>query len=129
MLGLDQQLSKRPGALSGGQRQRCIGTGYCATAKAFLFYEPLSNLDAKLRGEMRFELKTLQQDLQTTAVYVTHDQIEAMTLGDRITIMNAGRIQQVAEPTTLYDCRNVSLSFIGTLYDRFLVGGLDGELL
>jgi multiple sugar transport system ATP-binding protein len=128
MLGLDTQLSKRPKALSGGQRQRvALGRAIVRQPKAFLFDEPLSNLDAKLRGDMRYELKTLQQDLKTTTVYVTHDQIEAMTLGDRITVMNAGVIQQVAEHTTLYDrpWNRFVAGFIGTPPMNFLDGSLD----
>ncbi len=125
MLNLTSQLDKLPKALSGGQRQRvALGRAIVRKPKAFLFDEPLSNLDAKLRGEMRFELKTLQQRLQTTMVYVTHDQIEAMTLGDRITVMSQGEIQQVATPTTVYDWpyNRFVASFIGTPVMNFMDG-------
>ena len=127
LLSLTDQLAKRPKDLSGGQRQRvALGRAIVRRPQAFLFDEPLSNLDAKLRGEMRFELKTLQQRLRTTTVYVTHDQIEAMTLGDRITVMNQGEIQQVGTPGDVYaHPRNRFVaSFIGTPAMNFL----DGEL-
>jgi multiple sugar transport system ATP-binding protein len=130
MLGLEAQLTKLPKALSGGQRQRvALGRAIVRQPKAFLFDEPLSNLDAKLRGEMRFELKTLQQRLQTTMVYVTHDQIEAMTLGDRITVMSVGEIQQVAPPTVVYDFpfNRFVAGFIGTPVMNFLDGALARE--
>jgi len=126
-LSLTDQLAKRPKDLSGGQRQRvALGRAIVRRPQVFLFDEPLSNLDAKLRGEMRFELKTLQQRLRTTSVYVTHDQIEAMTLGDRITVMNQGEIQQVGTPMEVYaHPRNRFVaSFIGTPAMNFL----DGEL-
>ena len=130
VLGLDQQLSKRPKQLSGGQRQRvALGRAIVRKPAVFLFDEPLSNLDAKLRGDMRFELKALQQKLRTTAVYVTHDQIEAMTLGDRITVINQGKIQQVADPTTLYDypVNRFVASFIGSPPMNFFEGVLDDK--
>ena len=117
LLDLVQHLPKLPKALSGGQRQRvAVGRAIVRNPKVFLFDEPLSNLDAKLRGEMRYELKTLQSRLATTTVYVTHDQIEAMTLGDRITVMSQGEIQQVATPTDLYDWpfNRFVADFIGT---------------
>jgi ABC-type sugar transport system ATPase subunit len=127
MLGLSDQLAKRPRDLSGGQRQRvALGRAIVRKPQAFLFDEPLSNLDAKLRGDMRFELKTLQQRLSTTTVYVTHDQIEAMTLGDRITVMSQGEIQQVGTPGEVYEHpRNRFVaSFIGTPAMNFLTGSL-----
>jgi multiple sugar transport system ATP-binding protein len=132
MLGLVEQLDKRPKQLSGGQRQRvALGRAIVRQPKVFLFDEPLSNLDAKLRTDMRYELKTLQQRLQTTMVYVTHDQIEAMTLGDRITVMNHGRIQQVATPAEIYDhpANRFVASFIGTPGMNFIGGSLrkDGD--
>ncbi len=130
MLSLDNQLGKLPKALSGGQRQRvALGRAVVRQPKAFLFDEPLSNLDAKLRGEMRFELKTLQARLKTTMVYVTHDQIEAMTLGDRITVMSVGEIQQVAPPTVVYDhpYNRFVASFIGTPVMNFLRGVITRE--
>jgi multiple sugar transport system ATP-binding protein len=125
MLNLGDQLAKRPKELSGGQRQRvALGRAIVRQPQAFLFDEPLSNLDAKLRGDMRYELKTLQQRLQTTMVYVTHDQIEAMTLGDRITVMSHGEIQQVAPPVEVYDhpWNRFVAAFIGTPPMNFLIG-------
>jgi len=110
-------LDRRPRQLSGGQRQRvAMGRAIVRQPKAFLFDEPLSNLDAKLRGQMRIEIRRLQRSLGTTSVYVTHDQLEAMTLADRLVVMNGGRIEQVGKPTELYD-RPASLfvaSFIGS---------------
>ena len=97
-------LDRRPRQLSGGQRQRvAMGRAIVRQPKAFLFDEPLSNLDAKLRGQMRIEIKRLQRSLGTTSVYVTHDQLEAMTLADRLVVMNAGRIEQVGAPLALYE--------------------------
>jgi len=127
MLSLGSQLEKLPKQLSGGQRQRvALGRAIVRQPKAFLFDEPLSNLDAKLRGEMRYELRSLQARLQTTAVYVTHDQIEAMTLGDRITVMSVGEIQQVASPKQIYDhpYNRFVAGFMGTPPMNFLDGGL-----
>jgi multiple sugar transport system ATP-binding protein len=104
MLELTEHLRRRPGQLSGGQRQRvAMGRAIVRQADAFLFDEPLSNLDAKLRGQMRLELLRLQRRLGTTTVYVTHDQTEAMTLGDRVALLRRGVLQQVAPPRTLYD--------------------------
>ncbi len=117
LLSLQDQLAKRPRELSGGQRQRvALGRAIVRHPRAFLFDEPLSNLDAKLRTGMRYELKTLQSRLQTTTVYVTHDQVEAMTLGDRITVMNEGRIQQVGTPREVYErpANRFVAGFIGT---------------
>ena len=103
-LGLDSLLERRPRALSGGQRQRvAMGRAIVRAPKAFLFDEPLSNLDARLREQMRGEIKRLHQSLGATSIYVTHDQIEAMTLADRIVAMNAGLVQQVGSPLDLYD--------------------------
>jgi multiple sugar transport system ATP-binding protein len=103
-LGLDNLLERRPRALSGGQRQRvAMGRAIVRAPKAFLFDEPLSNLDARLREQMRGEIKRLHQSLGATSIYVTHDQIEAMTLADRIVAMNAGLVQQVGTPLDLYD--------------------------
>jgi sn-glycerol 3-phosphate transport system ATP-binding protein len=97
-------LDRRPRQLSGGQRQRvAMGRAIVRKPKAFLFDEPLSNLDAKLRGQMRIEIKRLQRNLATTSVYVTHDQLEAMTLADRLVVMNGGRIEQVGVPLALYE--------------------------
>jgi len=102
-LGLDALLERKPRTLSGGQRQRvAMGRSIVRQPKAFLFDEPLSNLDARLREQMRVEIKKLHRDLGTTSIYVTHDQIEAMTLADRIVAMNGGVIQQVGTPLDLY---------------------------
>jgi multiple sugar transport system ATP-binding protein len=103
-LGLEEQLKKKPRALSGGQRQRvAMGRAIVREPKAFLMDEPLSNLDAKLRVEMRTEISRIQQDLETTMIYVTHDQTEAMTMGDKVAVLRRGLLQQVAEPQVLYD--------------------------
>jgi multiple sugar transport system ATP-binding protein len=125
MLSLEAQLDKLPKQLSGGQRQRvALGRAIVRHPQAFLFDEPLSNLDAKLRGEMRVELKAIQARLATTAVYVTHDQIEAMTLGDRITVMHQGEIQQIGSPMDIYDrpCNRFVASFIGSPQMNMLPG-------
>jgi multiple sugar transport system ATP-binding protein len=112
VLGLEPFLKRKPRALSGGQRQRvAMGRAIVREPAAFLMDEPLSNLDAKLRVQMRAEVSRLQRDLATTTIYVTHDQIEAMTMGDRVAVMRKGKLQQVAEPQTLYD-RPVNL-FVG----------------
>jgi len=103
-LGLEEQLKKKPRSLSGGQRQRvAMGRAIVREPEAFLMDEPLSNLDAKLRVEMRTEISRIQQDLETTMIYVTHDQTEAMTMGDKVAVMRRGLLQQVAEPQELYD--------------------------
>jgi ABC-type sugar transport system ATPase subunit len=123
MLGLSDLLARRPKQLSGGQRQRvALGRAIVRHPKAFLFDEPLSNLDAKLRTDMRYELKKLQLALATTMVYVTHDQVEAMTLGDRITVMNKGEIQQVGPPMRIYDqpWNRFVAGFLGTPTMNFL---------
>ncbi|MDR3493234.1 MAG: sn-glycerol-3-phosphate ABC transporter ATP-binding protein UgpC [Ancalomicrobiaceae bacterium] len=104
MLGLTPYLGRYPRQLSGGQRQRvAMGRAIVRQPSVFLFDEPLSNLDAKLRVQMRSEIKTLQRRLGTTSIYVTHDQIEAMTMSDRIVILNAGRVEQSGAPLELYD--------------------------
>ena len=104
MLGLDELLARRPAQLSGGQRQRAaMGRALVREPKAFLLDEPLSNLDAKLRVQMRAELKRLHQQLNITTIYVTHDQVEAMTLGDRLAVMSAGKLQQVGTPQDVYE--------------------------
>ena len=104
MLGLEQLLERKPGQLSGGQRQRvAMGRAVVRRPKAFLFDEPLSNLDASLRGQMRVELMRLHQKLGATMIYVTHDQVEAMTLADRIAVLEKGVLQQVGPPSELYD--------------------------
>src|SRR5215470_2453617 len=104
ILGIRDYLSRKPRQLSGGQRQRvALGRAIVRHPQVFLFDEPLSNLDAKLRVQMRVELKKLHSRLNTTAVYVTHDQVEAMTLGDRVVVMKDGWVQQVGEPLELYN--------------------------
>ena len=104
ILGIGEYLARKPRQLSGGQRQRvALGRAIVRHPRVFLFDEPLSNLDAKLRVQMRVELKKLHQRLGTTAVYVTHDQVEAMTLGDRVVVMRDGLVQQVGEPLDLYN--------------------------
>jgi multiple sugar transport system ATP-binding protein len=116
-LGLAEVLPKKPRTLSGGQRQRvAMGRAIVREPRAFLMDEPLSNLDAKLRVEMRAEIARLQRELDVTTVYVTHDQVEAMTLGDRVAIMRDGVLQQVAKPQELYDRpRNLFVAeFIGS---------------
>jgi multiple sugar transport system ATP-binding protein len=112
ILGLEPFLKRKPRALSGGQRQRvAMGRAIVRQPQAFLMDEPLSNLDAKLRVQMRAEISKLQSDLGVTTIYVTHDQVEAMTMGDRVAVMRKGEIQQVASPQDLYD-RPVNL-FVG----------------
>ena len=104
ILGIESLLARKPRQLSGGQRQRvALGRAIVRDPKVFLFDEPLSNLDAKLRVQMRVELKKLHERLGTTAIYVTHDQVEAMTLGDRVVVMRDGLVQQVGEPLDLYN--------------------------
>ena len=122
-LGLEPLLERRPKALSGGQRQRvAMGRAIVRQPKAFLFDEPLSNLDARLREQMRAEIKKMHADLKATSIYVTHDQIEAMTLADRIVAMHGGVVQQVGSPLDLYD-RPANLfvaGFIGSPGMNFL---------
>jgi multiple sugar transport system ATP-binding protein len=104
ILGIREHLHRKPRQLSGGQRQRvALGRAIVRNPQVFLFDEPLSNLDAKLRVAMRVEIKKLHQRLATTSIYVTHDQVEAMTLGDRVVVMKDGLIQQVGEPLELYN--------------------------
>ncbi|WP_101341116.1 ABC transporter ATP-binding protein [Cereibacter azotoformans] len=111
ILNLTSYIDRRPGQLSGGQRQRvAIGRAIVREPAAFLFDEPLSNLDAALRVNMRLEITELHQSLQTTMIYVTHDQVEAMTMADKIVVLNAGRIEQVGSPLTLY--RNPANLFV-----------------
>jgi multiple sugar transport system ATP-binding protein len=124
-LNLTQYLDRKPRELSGGQRQRvAIGRAIVRQPKAFLFDEPLSNLDAALRVQMRLEITTLQRQLETTAIYVTHDQVEAMTMADRIVVLNGGRIEQFGAPLELYD-RPANLfvaGFIGSPRMNFIKG-------
>lgn len=117
LLGIKALLGRLPRQLSGGERQRvALGRAIVREPAAFLFDEPLSNLDAKLRGDMRREIKRLHQTLQTTVIYVTHDQIEALTLGDRVAVLNQGQIQQVGPPTDVYRRPNNRFvaEFLGT---------------
>jgi multiple sugar transport system ATP-binding protein len=104
ILGLDELLDRKPGALSGGQRQRvAMGRAIVREPRAFLMDEPLSNLDAKLRVQMRAEIRRIQTELGVTTIFVTHDQTEAMTMGDRVAVMRRGLLQQVDAPQVLYD--------------------------
>ncbi len=127
LLGLTEFLNRKPRALSGGQRQRvAVGRAIVRQPKVFLFDEPLSNLDAKLRVQMRIEISKLHQQLETTMIYVTHDQVEAMTMGDRIVVLKDGVIQQVASPLELYN-QPVNLfvaGFIGSPAMNFIRGHL-----
>jgi multiple sugar transport system ATP-binding protein len=129
ILGItDEQLERKPKALSGGQRQRvAVGRAIVRKPKAFLFDEPLSNLDAKMRVQMRAEISKLHDRLNSTMIYVTHDQVEAMTMGDRIVVMKDGLIQQVAEPLALYDNpKNMFVAgFIGSPPMNFFKGTIE----
>jgi multiple sugar transport system ATP-binding protein len=130
ILDLEPHLDRKPANLSGGQRQRvAMGRAIVREPKAFLMDEPLSNLDAKLRVEMRAAVSRLQQRLGTTTVYVTHDQTEAMTLGERVAVMRAGLLQQVASPRELYDDpRNLFVAgFIGSPAMNFFGGQIEGD--
>jgi len=127
ILGIKQLLERKPKQLSGGQRQRvAVGRAMVRKPSVFLFDEPLSNLDAKLRVQMRAEISKLQQRLRTTTIYVTHDQVEAMTMGHRISVMNEGKIMQVGTPLELYERpQNVFVAnFIGTPPMNFVRGVL-----
>ena len=134
MLGLAPLLDRKPKQLSGGQRQRvAMGRAMVREPKVFLFDEPLSNLDASLRAQMRIEIGGLQRRLNTTTIYVTHDQVEAMTLGDRIVVLADGRIQQIGRPIDLYRApvNRFVAGFIGTPPMNFLDGRLgeaDGQV-
>jgi len=125
ILGITKHLNKRPKVLSGGERQRvAVGRAIVRKPIVFLFDEPLSNLDAKLRGQMRIEINKLHTRLQTTMVYVTHDQVEAMTMGTRIAVMKDGIIDQIADPITLYDkpVNKFVAGFIGSPPMNFMNG-------
>lgn len=125
ILGIKDLLDRKPKALSGGQRQRvAVGRAIVRKPKAFLFDEPLSNLDAKLRVQMRTEISKLHTRLQSTMIYVTHDQTEAMTMGDKIVIMKDGYVQQIADPITLYDkpANKFVAGFIGSPPMNFMEG-------
>ena len=130
ILGLESFLKRKPRALSGGQRQRvAMGRAIVREPSAFLMDEPLSNLDAKLRVQMRAEISKLQHDLGVTTLYVTHDQVEAMTMGDRVAVMRKGQLQQVADPQELYD-RPVNLfvgGFIGSPAMNMLEATLESK--
>jgi multiple sugar transport system ATP-binding protein len=131
ILGLQPLLDRYPGQLSGGQRQRvAMGRAIVRNPEVFLFDEPLSNLDAKLRVQMRAEIKALHQRLKTTTIYVTHDQVEAMTMADRIVVMRDGNVEQVGAPLDLYDFpRNLFVaSFIGSPSMNFLQGRFEDGL-
>ena len=129
-LGIEKLLDRRPRELSGGQRQRvALGRAIIRDAGAYLLDEPLSNLDAQLRVEMRAELKRLHADLARTFIYVTHDQVEAMTMSDRIAVLNNGRVEQCAPPEEIYE-RPATMfvaSFMGSPAMNFLPGQLTGE--
>jgi multiple sugar transport system ATP-binding protein len=132
LLELEEFLDRKPSQLSGGQRQRvAMGRAIVRRADAFLFDEPLSNLDAKLRGQMRTEISRLQSRLGITTVYVTHDQVEAMTLGDRVAVLRKGVLQQVDAPRELYD-QPVNLfvaGFIGSPPMNFMPATVEGDTL
>jgi multiple sugar transport system ATP-binding protein len=130
MLHLTELLKRKPAQLSGGQRQRvAIGRALVRDAGVFLFDEPLSNLDAKLRGELRRELKQLHKELGTTMIYVTHDQVEAMTLASRIAVMKSGRIQQIDTPATVYGrpANMFVAGFLGAPSMNFVEGRLEQQ--
>ncbi|MGW0750887.1 ABC transporter ATP-binding protein [Streptomyces sp. NPDC002587] len=132
ILDLTEHLDRKPANLSGGQRQRvAMGRAIVRDPKAFLMDEPLSNLDAKLRVQMRTQISRLQRRLGTTTVYVTHDQTEAMTLGDRVVVMRQGLVQQIGTPAELYDLpRNIFVAgFIGSPAMNFLNAALEGGAL
>lgn len=130
ILGIDELLDRKPKALSGGQRQRvAVGRAIVRQPKAFLFDEPLSNLDAKMRVQMRMEISKLHHQLQSTMIYVTHDQVEAMTMGDRIVVMKDGVIQQVDTPLQIYEhpANRFVAGFIGSPPMNFFEGTLVQE--
>jgi multiple sugar transport system ATP-binding protein len=131
ILGLEPYLDRYPRQLSGGQRQRvAMGRAIVRDPQVFLFDEPLSNLDAKLRVQMRAEIKDLHHRLKTTTVYVTHDQIEAMTMADKIVVMNGGNVEQIGAPLELYDHPNnlFVAGFIGSPSMNFLKGQVQGGM-
>ena len=130
ILGIERLLERKPKALSGGERQRvAVGRAIVRQPKVFLFDEPLSNLDAKLRVQMRAEISKLHTRLQSTMIYVTHDQVEAMTMGDRIVVMLDGAIQQIATPLNLYNSpvNRFVAGFIGSPPMNFLTGEIAAE--
>src|SRR5947208_1497381 len=128
ILQLDGLLQRKPRKLSGGQRRRvAMGRAIVRDPKVFLFDEPLSNLDVQLHVQMRVEIKRLQQELATTSLYVTHDQVEAMTLADRLIVMNAGNVDQIGRPLDLYECPATVFvaGFIGSPAMNLVAGRLD----
>lgn len=128
VLGLDALLDRKPRAMSGGQQQRAaIARAMIKTPDVFLFDEPLSNLDAKLRAQLRGDIKRLHQRLKTTTLYVTHDQLEAMTLADRVVLMRGGRIEQLGTPAELYGCPHTvfAAGFVGTPAMNFADGVIE----
>ena len=130
ILGLTHLLDRYPRQLSGGQRQRvAMGRAIVRDPQVFLFDEPLSNLDAKLRVVMRGEIKSLHQKLKTTTIYVTHDQVEAMTMADKIVVLNGGRVEQIGAPLDLYDrpANQFVAGFIGSPSMNFLTGTITAE--
>jgi sn-glycerol 3-phosphate transport system ATP-binding protein len=132
MLEIEKYLDRKPRALSGGQRQRvAMGRAIVRKPAVFLFDEPLSNLDAKLRVTMRGEIRKLQKRLKTTAIYVTHDQLEAMTLADRLVVLNGGRIEQIGTPLEVYNrpASTFVASFIGSPAMNLVEGNIDGAEL
>ncbi|KOX94006.1 sugar ABC transporter ATP-binding protein [Haloarcula rubripromontorii] len=132
MLGIEELLGKKPKALSGGQQQRvALGRAIVRDPEVFLMDEPLSNLDAKLRAQMRTELQELQHELDVTTVYVTHDQTEAMAMGDRIAIMNSGELQQVGTAEEVYrsPANEFVANFIGSPSINLLTATIEGDLL
>ena len=127
-LGLEGLLLRRPGELSGGQKQRvAMGRAIVRNPKVFLFDEPLSNLDAALRVQMRVELAKLHDKLNATMIYVTHDQVEAMTLADRVVVMKEGIIQQVGSPTEIYD--NPANAFVASFIGSPAMNLIEGEII
>ena len=123
VLGISELLKRRPRQLSGGQRQRvAMGRAIVRNPKVFLFDEPLSNLDAKMRGQMRIEIKRVHQHLKTTTIYVTHDQVEAMTLADRVVVMKEGKIEQIGTPDEIYNFPRTGFvaGFIGSPAMNFI---------
>jgi multiple sugar transport system ATP-binding protein len=130
ILNVESLLDRKPGKMSGGQRQRiAIGRAIVRRPEVFLFDEPLSNLDAKLRGKMRIELAKLHKTLDTTMIYVTHDQVEAMTLGERIVVMNEGEIMQIAPPIELFNNpkNKFVAEFIGSPQMNFILGKIETQ--
>src|SRR5919107_1832346 len=132
ILDLEQHLDRKPAQLSGGQRQRvAMGRAIVRDPSAFLMDEPLSNLDAKLRVQMRTEVSRIQQKFGTTTIYVTHDQTEAMTLGDRVAVMRSGVLQQVGAPQELYDdpANLFVAGFIGSPAMNFMPASVEGDVV